>query len=78
MRALFNITKKTSYPFFCRLSLYIYEVKLEGITLLAVDKIGPYVAVEGTGRLASIYMAQQLEHLDLLDNNQLEVTLGIY
>lgn len=54
------------------------EVQLEGITLLAVDKIGPYVAVEGTGRLTSIYMAQQLEHLDLLDNNQLEITLGIY
>lgn len=54
------------------------EVKLEGITLLAVDKIGPYVAVEGTGRLTSIYMAQQLEHLDLFANNQLEVTLGIY
>ena len=54
------------------------EVKLEGITLLAVDKVGPYVAVEGTGRLTSIYMAQQLEHLDLLDNNQVEITLGLY
>ncbi|WP_158799614.1 hypothetical protein [Pedobacter sp. L105] len=54
------------------------EVKLEGITLLAVDKIGPYVAVEGTGRLTSIYMAQQLEHLDLIDNNQVEITLGLY
>ena len=54
------------------------EVKLEGITLLAVDKIGPYVAVEGTGRLTSIYMAQQLDHLDLLDNNQVEITLGLY
>ncbi|WP_090559860.1 hypothetical protein [Pedobacter hartonius] len=54
------------------------EVKLEGITLLAVDKVGPYVAVEGTGRLTSIYMAQQLEHLDLIDQNSVEVTLGIY
>lgn len=54
------------------------EVKLEGITLLAVDKIGPYVAVEGTGRLTSIYIAQQLDHLDLLDNNQIEITLGLY
>lgn len=53
-------------------------VKLEGITLLAVDKIGPYVAVEGTGRLTSIYMAQQLERLDLIDNNQVEITLGLY
>lgn len=54
------------------------EVKLEGITLLAVDKVGPYVAVEGTGRLTSIYIAQQLDHLDLLDNNQVEITLGLY
>jgi len=54
------------------------EVKMEGITLLAVDKVGPYVAVEGTGRLTSIYMAQQLEHLNLLDNNQVEITLGLY
>jgi len=54
------------------------EVKMEGITLLAVDKIGPYVAVEGTGRLTSIYMAQQLDHLDLMDNNQIEITLGLY
>ena len=54
------------------------DVKLEGITLLAVDKIGPYVAVEGNGRLTSIYMAQQLEKLDLIDNNQIEITLGLY
>jgi len=54
------------------------EVKLEGITLLAVDKIGPYVAVEGTGRLTSIYMAQRLEHLDIIANNQVEITLGLY
>ncbi|CAM4405909.1 hypothetical protein SAMN06265348_11792 [Pedobacter westerhofensis] len=54
------------------------EVKLEGITLLAVDKVGPYVAVEGTGRLTSIYMAQQLDHLDIMDNNEVEVTLGLY
>ena len=53
-------------------------VKMEGITLLAVDKIGPYVAVEGTGRLTSIYMAQQLDHLNLIDNNQIEITLGLY
>ena len=59
-------------------SLKNKQVKLEGITLLAVDKIGPYVAVEGTGRLTSIYMAQHLEHLDLLDNNRLEITLGLY
>jgi hypothetical protein len=54
------------------------KVKLEGITLLAVDKIGPYVAVEGTGRLTCIYMAQQLDHLDLLDKNEIEITLGLY
>lgn len=54
------------------------EVNLKGITLLAVDKVGPYVAVEGTGRLTSIYMAQQLENLDLIDNNQIEITLGLY
>ena len=54
------------------------EVKLDGITLLAVDKVGPYVAVEGTGRLTGIYIAQQLDRLDLLDNNQVEVTLGLY
>lgn len=54
------------------------QVKMEGITLLAVDKVGPYVAVEGTGRLTSIYMAQQLEHLDLINNNEVEVTLGLY
>jgi len=54
------------------------KVKMEGITLLAVDKIGPYVAVEGTGRLTSIYMAQKLDNLDLLDNNQVEITLGLY
>jgi len=54
------------------------EVKLVGITLLAVDRVGPYVAVEGTGRLTGIYMAQQLEHLDLIEDNQIEVTLGLY
>lgn len=54
------------------------EVKLEGITLLAIDKVGPYVAVEGTGRLTSIYIAQQLDNLNLIDNNQVEVTLGLY
>lgn len=54
------------------------EVKLDGITLLAVDKVGPYVAIEGTGRLTSIYIAQQLDHLDLIDNNQIEITLGLY
>ena len=54
------------------------KVKLDGITLLAVDKIGPYVAVEGTGRLTSIYIAQQLDHLDLLEKNQVEITLGLY
>jgi hypothetical protein len=59
-------------------SLKNKDVKLEGITLLAVDKIGPYVAVEGTGRLTSIYMAQQLEQLDLIKNNQIEVSLGLY
>lgn len=55
-----------------------HNVRMDGITLLAVDKIGPYVAVEGTGRLTSIYMAQQLEHMNLLENNQIEVTLGLY
>jgi len=59
-------------------SLKNKEVKLEGITLLAVDRIGPYVAVEGNGRLTSIYLAQQLEKLDLIDNNQIEITLGLY
>lgn len=59
-------------------SLKDNKVKLEGITLLAVDKIGPYVAVEGTGRLTSIYIAQQLHHLDLVDKNEVEVTLGLY
>jgi hypothetical protein len=54
------------------------EVKMEGITLLAVDRIGPYVAVEGTGRLTSIYMTQYLDHLKLLDKDEVEVTLGIY
>lgn len=54
------------------------EVNLEGITLLAVDKIGPYVAVEGNGRLTGIYMAQQLEKLDLIEKNQIEITLGLY
>ena len=54
------------------------EVKLEGITLLAVDKVGPYVVVEGTGRLTSIYMVQQLDRLKVLENNQVEVTLGLY
>lgn len=54
------------------------EVKLQGITLLAVDKIGPYVAVEGTGRLTSIYMAQQLNNLDLIKDNQVEIALGLY
>ncbi|WP_442587763.1 hypothetical protein ACSBL2_17095 [Pedobacter sp. AW31-3R] len=54
------------------------EVKLEGITLLAVDKIGPYVAVEGNGRLTGIYMAQQLSQLHLIPDNQIEITLGLY
>lgn len=54
------------------------EVKLQGITLLAVDKIGPYVAVEGTGRLTSIYMAQQLNNLNLVKDNQVEIALGLY
>lgn len=54
------------------------EIKLQGITLLAVDKIGPYVAVEGTGRLTSIYMAQQLNKLDLIKDNQVEIALGLY
>jgi len=53
-------------------------VKLDGITLLAVDKIGPYVAIEGTGRLTGIYIAQQLDGLDLLESNRVEVSLGIY
>lgn len=51
---------------------------LSGITLLAVDRVGPYVAVEGTGRLTAIYMAQQLEQRGLLPDNQVEVTLGLY
>ncbi|KIO74597.1 hypothetical protein TH53_25540 [Pedobacter lusitanus] len=59
-------------------SLKDRDVKLQGITLLAVDKIGPYVAVEGTGRLTSIYMAQQLNNLDLIQDNQVEVALGLY
>ncbi|QNK63804.1 hypothetical protein H7F33_04730 [Pedobacter sp. PAMC26386] len=54
------------------------EVKLQGITLLAVDKIGPYVVVEGAGRLTSIYIAQQLNHLDLIKDNRIEVALGLY
>lgn len=54
------------------------QVKMEGITLLAVDKIGPYVAVEGTGRLTSIYMAQQLDKLNLINDNLIEITLGLY
>ena len=51
---------------------------MEGITLLAVDKIGPYVVVEGTGRLTSIYIAQQIQRENILKNNQVEVTLGLY
>jgi len=54
------------------------NVEMDGITLLAVDKIGPYVAIEGTGRLTSIYIAQQLNHLNLIKNNQLEISLGLY
>ncbi|MCX2477776.1 hypothetical protein OQY15_01665 [Pedobacter sp. MC2016-15] len=54
------------------------DVKLEGITLLAVDKVGPYVAVEGTGRLTSIYMIHALDHLEISENNEVEVTLGLY
>jgi hypothetical protein len=53
-------------------------VVMEGITLLAVDKIGPYVVVECTGRLTSIYIAQQIQRENLLKNNQVEVTLGLY
>jgi len=53
-------------------------VEMEGITLLAVDKIGPYVVVEGTGRLTSIYIAQQLDRLNIIKNNQIEVTIGLY
>jgi hypothetical protein len=59
-------------------SLLRKEVTLDGITLLAVDKIGPYVAIEGTGRLTSIYMAQKFEHLTIGDHNTVEVTLGLY
>jgi len=59
-------------------SLKNKEVKLQGITLLAVDKVGPYVVVEGTGRLTSIYMAQQLDRLDLIKDNQIEIALGLY
>ena len=59
-------------------SLKHHLVQMEGITLLAVDKIGPYVAIEGTGRLTSIYIAQQLENLNLIKNNQVEITLGLY
>lgn len=54
------------------------KVKMEGITLLAVDKVGPYVAIEGTGRLTGIYIAQQLEQLDLLETDGIEITLGLY
>lgn len=54
------------------------EARLEGITLLAVDKIGPYVAVEGNGRLTAIYMAQQIDKLNLIQDNQIEITLGLY
>jgi hypothetical protein len=53
-------------------------VCMEGITLLAVDKIGPYVAVEGTGRLTSLYILQQIEQIHILKNNNIEITLGIY
>lgn len=54
------------------------NIEMDGITLLAVDKLGPYVAIEGTGRLTSIYMAQQLRGLNLLENNQIEIALGLY
>jgi hypothetical protein len=53
-------------------------VKLDGITLLAVDKIGPYVAVEGTGRLTGIYIAQYFDQLEMLPDNHIEVSLGLY
>jgi hypothetical protein len=54
------------------------NVEMDGITLLAVDKVGPYVAVEGTGRLTAIYIAESLEKLNILENEKLEVTLGLY
>jgi hypothetical protein len=59
-------------------SLRKKDVMMEGITLLAVDKIGPYVAIEGTGRLTSLYMLQQIDMIKVLSNNELEISLGLY
>lgn len=56
------------------------NVSLDGITLLAVDRIGPYVAVEGTGRLTSIYISKYLEASGNVSGNidKIQVILGLY
>jgi len=49
------------------------SAELEGITLLAVDKIGPYVCVEGTSRLIAMSM-----NPSLAVNGKIKVNLGLY
>lgn len=52
------------------------NVEMKGITLLADRLSGPYTAVEGNGRLTSIYIARILEKTKVL-GDEIEIVLGI-
>jgi hypothetical protein len=77
-RNIYNMPKLDPRVYSIFAALKSKNVVMEGITLLAVDKIGPYVVVEGTGRLTSIYIAQQILRENIIQNNQVEITLGLY
>jgi hypothetical protein len=52
------------------------DVELTGITFIALDKNGPYIIVEGTGRLAAICGYHIIQGKQLSYNN-IEAILGV-
>lgn len=54
------------------------EAELSGITLMASHRQGPFVAIEGNGRLTALYILRLLQESDSIAYEEIEVTLGIY
>lgn len=53
------------------------KVELTGITFLAKSEDGPYVIVEGTGRMVAIYCNVIINGNNVIKNNEIQITVGI-
>lgn len=53
------------------------HIELTGITFMAQAEDGPFVIVEGTGRLVAIYCKYIIKGISDFENNEIDVVVGL-